>query len=141
MPETPQRRPGLFVVERDGTMNGIQPSTGAIPIRRPGHIRRDGGEAKRGYMFLPRAWRRGYAAEACAAVDWFAAALPGESVLLSTQTANGHSGARRPQVRVHRGAATPRTRRRAVARRMVPGHSVKVSSPLTNPLYAAKSDD
>ena len=42
--------------------------------------------------FLPRAWGFGYAAEACAAVlDWFADAMPGESVQLCTQTANAAS--------------------------------------------------
>ena len=40
-------------------------------------------------MFLPQAWGCGYATEACAAaLDWFADALPGEPVVLSTQTAN-----------------------------------------------------
>lgn len=35
---------------------------------------------------------RGYAAEACAAaLDWFANALPGEPVVLCTQTANDRS--------------------------------------------------
>lgn len=40
-------------------------------------------------MFLPRAWGFGYAAEACAAaLDWFDGVLPGEPVVLHTQTAN-----------------------------------------------------
>jgi RimJ/RimL family protein N-acetyltransferase len=40
---------------------------------------------------LPRT-RSGYAAEACAAaLDWFAGALPGEPVVLATQTANVRS--------------------------------------------------
>ena len=43
-------------------------------------------------MFLPHAWGHGYAAEACAAaLDWFADALPGEPVVLTTQTANARS--------------------------------------------------
>jgi RimJ/RimL family protein N-acetyltransferase len=37
----------------------------------------------------PKAWRCGYAFEACAAVlDWFAGVLPGEPAALYTQTAN-----------------------------------------------------
>jgi RimJ/RimL family protein N-acetyltransferase len=50
------------------------------------------GEVELGYMFLPEAWGRGYAAEACAAaLDWFAGALPGEPMVLTTQTANDRS--------------------------------------------------
>lgn len=42
-------------------------------------------------MFLPEAWGRRYAAEAClAALDWFDGALPNE-VVLCTQTANDRS--------------------------------------------------
>lgn len=42
-----------------------------------------------GYPFLPGAWGFGYAAEACAAApDWFEGVLPGEPVVLTTQTAN-----------------------------------------------------
>ena len=42
-----------------------------------------------GYLFLPSAWGRGYAAEACAAVlEWSDIALPGEPLVLCTQTAN-----------------------------------------------------
>ena len=56
---------------------------------RPGHVRPDAGEAELGYLFLPSAWGRGYAAEACAAVlAWSDDALPGEPLVLCTQTAN-----------------------------------------------------
>lgn len=52
-------------------------------------LRPERGAAELGYMFLPRAWGRGYAAEACAAVlDWSADALPGEPVVLCTRSAN-----------------------------------------------------
>ncbi|MGW9370156.1 GNAT family N-acetyltransferase [Streptomyces xanthophaeus] len=45
-----------------------------------------------GYVLLPQAWGHGYAAEACAAVlAWFADVLPGEPVVLCTQTANTRS--------------------------------------------------
>ncbi|MET7375621.1 GNAT family N-acetyltransferase [Micromonospora arida] len=91
LPETPERRPGLFVIELDGAM------IGTIELnRRDGQRhtrgRPDAGEAELGYLLLPQAWGRGYAAEACAAVlDWFANALPGEPVVLRTQTANNRS--------------------------------------------------
>jgi RimJ/RimL family protein N-acetyltransferase len=87
VPELPGRRPGLFVVDLDGAM------IGQITLdRATGHIRSAAGEAELGYLFLPEAWGYGYAAEACAAaLDWFAAALPGEPVVLATQTANVRS--------------------------------------------------
>ncbi|WAZ26238.1 GNAT family N-acetyltransferase [Streptomyces cinnabarinus] len=88
MPEVPGRRPGLFVIELDGAMIGII-TLDRRDAERPGHIRPDAGEAELGYLFLPRAWGYGYAAEACAAaLDWFTDALPGEPVVLTTQTAN-----------------------------------------------------
>ena len=50
------------------------------------------GEAELGYLFLPQAQGYGYAAEACAAaLSWFAGELPGEPVVLFTQTANARS--------------------------------------------------
>lgn len=91
VPEVPGRRPGLFVIDLGGAMIG----TVALDRRgaeRPGHVRPDAGEAELGYTFLPEAWGRGYAAEACAAaLAWFADAIPGEPVVLCTQTANNRS--------------------------------------------------
>jgi len=89
MPKVPGRRPGFFVVELDGTMIGTvefnQREAG-------GQVGPDADEAELGYLFLPHAWGQGYAAEACAAaLTWFAAALPGEPVVLTTQTANKSS--------------------------------------------------
>ncbi|WP_019056540.1 GNAT family N-acetyltransferase [Streptomyces prunicolor] len=91
VPQTPGRRPGLFVIERDGTMIGTVEFN-----RREGdlrsQVRPDAGEADLGYLLLPEAWGHGYAAEACAAaLAWFADTLPGEPVLLCTQTANTRS--------------------------------------------------
>jgi len=87
VPEVPGRRPGFFVVDLDGAM------IGTITLdRATGHVRPAAGEAELGYLFLPQAWGCGYAAEACAAaLDWFAGALPGEPVVLCTQTANVRS--------------------------------------------------
>ncbi|MFE3250484.1 GNAT family N-acetyltransferase [Streptomyces sp. NPDC059209] len=91
VPEVPGRRPGLFVIDLDGAMIGTV-TLDRRDTERPGHVRPDAGEAELGYLFLPEAWGRGYAAEACAAaLDWFADALPGEPVVLCTQTANGPS--------------------------------------------------
>ncbi len=87
VPEVPGRRPGFFVVERDGL------AIGTIQLdpqdrERPKH-RLEAGETELGYLFLPATWGRGYAGEACAAaLDWFARALPAEPVVLYTQTAN-----------------------------------------------------
>ncbi|WP_330257921.1 GNAT family N-acetyltransferase [Streptomyces murinus] len=85
MPETPERWPGSFVVDLDGSM------IGQILLRRAtGHSRpAAAGKADLGYMFLPRAWGLGYGVEACtAALGWLEAALPGEPVVLTTQSAN-----------------------------------------------------
>jgi RimJ/RimL family protein N-acetyltransferase len=91
VPQVPGRRPGFFVVDRDGAMIGMI-TLDRRDAERRGHVRPDGGEAELGYMFLPQAWGCGYAAEACAAaLGWFAGALPGEPVVLCTQTANNRA--------------------------------------------------
>ncbi|MFJ9777056.1 GNAT family N-acetyltransferase [Kitasatospora sp. NPDC101157] len=85
LPEVPERWPGSFVVELDGSM------IGQVLLRRATGHRRPAAEGKAdlGYLFLPRAWGAGYAAEACAAaLGWLAGALPGEPVVLTTQSAN-----------------------------------------------------
>jgi RimJ/RimL family protein N-acetyltransferase len=88
MPGAPERRPGLFIVDLDGAMIGqviLRRATGHGPAAAAGM-------AELGYLLLPQAWGFGYAAEACAAaLGWFAAALPGEPVVLFTQTANARS--------------------------------------------------
>ena len=91
VPEVPRGRPGLFVVDLDGAMIGMV-TFDRRDAERSGRIRPDAGEAELGYLFLPHAWGHGYATEACAAaLDWFAGALPGEPVVLYTQTANVRS--------------------------------------------------
>ncbi|SEB81194.1 GNAT family N-acetyltransferase [Streptomyces melanosporofaciens] len=91
VPEVPGRRPGLVVVDLDGAMIGMI-TLDRRDAERPGHIRPDAGEAELGYVFLPEAWGCGYAAEGCAAtLGWFAGALPGEPVVLCTQSANDRS--------------------------------------------------
>ena len=88
VPEVPGRRPGCFVVELDGTMIGLI-TLDPRDAERPGHVRPEAGETELGYLFLPEAWGRGYAFEACAAaLDWLAGARPGEPVVLSTRSAN-----------------------------------------------------
>ncbi|MFE7275967.1 GNAT family N-acetyltransferase [Streptomyces sp. NPDC057623] len=88
VPEVPGRRPGFFVIDLDGAMIGMV-TLDRRDAGRQGRVRPDGGETELGYMFLPQSWGFGYAAEACtAALDWFSDALPGEPVVLCTQTAN-----------------------------------------------------
>ncbi|MGW3912109.1 GNAT family N-acetyltransferase [Streptomyces sp. NPDC005070] len=90
-PEVPGRRPGFFVIDLDGAMIGMI-TLDRRDAERPGHVRPDAGEAELGYMFLPEAWGRGYAAKACAAaLGWFPAALPSEPVVLCTQSADDRS--------------------------------------------------
>ncbi|WP_433288098.1 GNAT family N-acetyltransferase [Micromonospora sp. CA-244673] len=86
--EVPARWPGSFVVDLDGAMIGQILLRRATEHRRPVAV----GKADLGYLFLPQAWGSGYAAEACtAALDWFDGVLPGEPVVLTTQTANAGS--------------------------------------------------
>ncbi|WP_329254191.1 GNAT family N-acetyltransferase [Streptomyces canus] len=83
--EMPEQWPGSFVVELDGAMIGQILLRRATEHRRPAAA----GKADLGYLFLPQAWGFGYAAEACtAALDWFDGVLPGEPVILTTQSAN-----------------------------------------------------
>ena len=85
MPAAPGRWPGSFVVDLDGAMIGQVLLRRATEHSRPAAV----GKVDLGYLFLPRAWGFGYAAEACAAaLDWFDGVLPGEPVVLTTQTAN-----------------------------------------------------
>jgi RimJ/RimL family protein N-acetyltransferase len=83
-PEVPEQWPGSFVVDLDGSM------IGQILLRRPDRHRSAAvGKVDLGYLFLPHAWGFGYATEACAAaLGWLDGALPGEPVVLATQTAN-----------------------------------------------------
>ena len=94
VPDVPGQRPGFFAVEFDGALigtvtldrNDSQGSEG------PEQANSDVGQVYLGYLFLPWAWGQGFASEACAAaLDWFAGVLPGEPVLLATQTANERS--------------------------------------------------
>ena len=87
-PEAPERCPGLFTVDLDGAMIGQ-----VILRRAAGHgPPAAAGKAELGYLFLPEAWGAGYAFEACAAaLGWLAGELPGEPVVLFTQTANARS--------------------------------------------------
>jgi RimJ/RimL family protein N-acetyltransferase len=88
LPGTPERRPGLFVVDLDGAMIGQVILKRANGLSVPAAV----GKAELGYLFLPEAWGFGYAAEACAAaLGWLAGELPGEPVVLFTQTANARS--------------------------------------------------
>jgi RimJ/RimL family protein N-acetyltransferase len=90
MPGTPERPPGLFTVDLDRAMIGqvILKRAEVSPHRSPAAA----GKAELGYLFLPEAWGFGYAAEACAAaLGWLHGMLPGEPVVLFTQTANARS--------------------------------------------------
>lgn len=89
VPEIPGNRPGFFMVEHDGAAIGCLMLDARDPDRDPPLRRPELAGTDLGYLFLPSSWGRGFAAEACgAALGWFAAALPGEAVVLYTQTAN-----------------------------------------------------
>lgn len=74
------------MIDVDGSMVGI------VQLERRDldyEVRQAAGKVDLGYLLLPEAWGRGYATEAGgAALSWFAGALPGEAVVLITQTAN-----------------------------------------------------
>ncbi|WP_432885538.1 GNAT family N-acetyltransferase [Kribbella sp. CA-245084] len=85
LPDVPEQWPGSFVVELDGAM------IGQILLRRATTHRRPAAKDKAdlGYLFLPQSWGSGYATESCtAALTWFDEALPGEPIILTTQSAN-----------------------------------------------------
>ncbi|MFJ9833376.1 GNAT family N-acetyltransferase [Streptomyces sp. NPDC101169] len=85
LPAAPEQWAGSLVVDLDGSMIGHILLRRATGHRRPAAA----GKLDLGYMFLPRAWGFGYAAEACeAALGWLAGVLPGEPVVLTTQSAN-----------------------------------------------------
>jgi RimJ/RimL family protein N-acetyltransferase len=84
MPAVPGQHPGHFVVDLGGAM------IGQVQLKRAAD--HGAGQAELGYLFLPHAWGFGYAAEACAAaLGWLDDAIPGEPVVLKTQTANARS--------------------------------------------------
>ncbi len=87
-PGAPEQCPGLFTVDLGGAMIGQ-----VILRRAAGHgPPAAAGKAELGYLFLPQAWGFGCAAEACtAALGWLDVTLPGEPVVLFTQTANARS--------------------------------------------------
>ena len=90
--ELEREMPGRPSVPRPFHRRSRRAMIGQIILRRAtGHVG-CAGKAELGYLFLPEAWGFGYAAEACAAaLGWFAGVLPGEPVVLTTQTANARS--------------------------------------------------
>jgi RimJ/RimL family protein N-acetyltransferase len=91
LPDVPGRRAGFFVVAFGGALIGLV-TLDRRDAERPGQVRPGATEVELGYTFLPGSWGFGYAAEACAAaLDWLDGVLPGEPVVLCTQTANARS--------------------------------------------------
>lgn len=91
VPEVPGRRPGFFVADLGGAMIGMV-TLERRDLEHPDQVCPEAGEFELGYLFLPHAWGHGYAVEACAAVlGWFAGTMPGEPVVLCTQSANTRS--------------------------------------------------
>jgi RimJ/RimL family protein N-acetyltransferase len=85
LPRVPEVWPGSFVVDLNGQMIGQVLLRRVEATRRPAAV----GKIELGYLFLPQAWGSGYAGEACtAALRWIDRTLPGEPVVLFTQTAN-----------------------------------------------------
>lgn len=88
VPEVPGDRPGVFTAEASGAVIGTVTFDRRDPDR-PGHLRPEGDEVEIGYLFLPGAWGKGLATEAVGAVlAWSDRVLPGEPVVLCTQSAN-----------------------------------------------------
>jgi RimJ/RimL family protein N-acetyltransferase len=91
MPEGPGNYPGVFAVEADGEFIGNVTLDRRDPDR-PGHLRAQGNEVEVSYTLLPARWGNGYGTEAVAAVlQWVERALPGEPVVLCTQSTNDAS--------------------------------------------------
>lgn len=91
VPTVPGRRPGAFAVEHAGSMIGMVTLDRRDPAR-PGRVGASGADLEVSYTFLPSAWGQGLARESLeAALGWTATVLPGEPIVLCTQTANARS--------------------------------------------------
>lgn len=82
----PEQWPGGFVVELAGAMVGQGPPQEGHGAPSPPAAT---GKLDLGYLFIPDAWGDWYATEACAAApDWLGGMVPGEPVVLTTQSAH-----------------------------------------------------